>query len=715
MPCNPLDISLPQPSGPGGIPIPGFGLPFALDLDDINPFPKGFPEDLMDLLNSLQLLLPSGPLKPGLSINAGKNVFDAILKLLDHLFPFLMLYKFFLPILNLLLCIIEVLCSLTNPYKLRKAIKRLFRNCLPAFLNLFPIFALIMMLISLLLLLLRLIKYLIDYIKRLIDLILQNIRAFRKAYVDADADTIVKIANKIGSLLCIFQNLFVLLSLFGSIIQIIRDMFLRSFALPPCDNSDDGCCSTDVCPEYVQAPFTRKTGTLKYLNKVTESNLIPGLPAGFGSLSVDIRPESLQLFDEDQTIKEAFKNIYDAYDVTVSPKPIFFPTDSNYTPTTDPKQAAYTVDLRMYYSPALWGRKGHARYIRFNNVVVQNVPTTSLKQYDNSVGYIANAIITPIGGKGFEDDGTTILHGYADDGKTEISSQATLENFIHKAPKIGSGIKLLEKDGYVFEDVEYTFKPNFEVLQSKQIVVLACEPSFDIDKDFINNIIAGDMGIKLALVNNLFENNFPDPLAAIECLQTAVDGLKTNLTVEGVAVFQATTTACLERLQDNTTSALGDLFGIAVDPCQSTFTLSPSLQFTTKPIIVSVTLNDKNKTSLNENLPDDVAATVASKLKGHATVGIVGGFTYANNQFTAELTSDLPGKGELMVSYDNNIFCTNNIPEDIDVTPTHDLQIVNYEFIYAPPSGMKDLVGTGDTSEGKPRRDEGDVARDNNG
>ena len=163
-PCSPNDVSIDLPDGPSGPAIPGFGSPFALPVPDISPFPDGFPEDLLDLLDRLQLLIPPGALKPALNPNFGKDVFDAIMKLLDQFMPFLMLYKFFLPILNLIICIIEVLCALMNPFKLIRALKRLFRTCIPEFLNLFPIFALICMIISLLLLLLELILYIISQI-----------------------------------------------------------------------------------------------------------------------------------------------------------------------------------------------------------------------------------------------------------------------------------------------------------------------------------------------------------------------------------------------------------------------------------------------------------------------------------------------------------------------------------------------------------------------
>lgn len=722
MPCAPVQLNL--PSGPGGIALPGFGQAFAFNLGDLNPFPDGFPEDLMDLFDKLQMLLPSGPVKPSLNLNFGKDIFDAIMKLMDHMFPFLMLYKFFLPLLNLIICILEVLCSLTNPFKLRKSIRRLFRNCLPAFLNLFPIFALIIMIISLLLLLLALIKYLISQILKTIELILRNIRMLQKAYQHASAGNVLAIAKKLGLALCDFQNLFTLLALFSLIIQVIKDMLSVAFAIPPCEESDnDGCCTPDVCPDIVKTNYLRSTGTFQYYNQVTAQNslssIFPGVPSTFSNLNFDIRRESFQFFDDEQALIEEFRNIYDAYDVVgYNPKPVFFPTDSSYNANTAPKQAAYTIDLKMFYNPAAWGRPGSARYIRFNDCIMTAVPSPNLYNFDNSVSTKPKGVVVLAGGAGYEDDGVTRLPAYASDGVTVLANlNGTLENFIHMAPRYATNPLLLDTDGYAFKDVEYIFKPVFETLLNKQLVTSGCDPEIALDKNFINNVFAGDIAIKTALVNDtILGNNFPDPNATIMCLQSALDGLRADMSVMGVANFQTIALLCLDDLNSKTVDSLSKFIGIAIDPCQSDFKIDPKVQFTTKPIKISVTLNDRNKLPVANNLPPEVAATVISKLKADASFGTVGPFTYDGyGVFNADINSDLEGKGVLLVSYDNNVFCTNTIPTDLNIDPTHDLKSLDYSFVYTMTNkSAKNNTGTGD-ADGAPRRDEPDVSRDNSG
>lgn len=726
MPCSPNDVSIDIPDGPSGPAIPGFGPPFALKTPDISPYPDGFPEDLLDLLDRLQLLIPPGALKPALNPNFGKDVFDAIMKLLDQFMPFLMLYKFFLPILNLIICIIEVLCALMNPFKLIRALKRLFRTCIPEFLNLFPIFALICMIISLLLLLLELILYIISQILKFIEEILRNINALVKAAEDADGNSILAIAKKLGALLCIFQNLFVLLSLFAIIIQIIKDIISRLFAIPPCDDGDpsdeDNCCTPDVCPAIVkESPYTRFTGTFQYLNQVGVKTSL-ALPALFGgSFNFDVRSESWQLFDNDQEQAQKFINIIDAYDIppNIFPKPIFFPTDAAYNATTSPKQAAYTVDLKVFYNPAQWGRPGTGQYVTFKDCIVQKAPTANLSIFDNTTKSVPNGVFFLVGGTGF-DQNNAPLQGFASDGVTQIPFPATLENFFHKPGQFSADPVLLPGDGYTFFNAEYTFKPNLSVLLNKNLITLGCEPSLALNRAFINTVTVSNLGVKTKIVSDIFNlPDFPDPSATQQCLTLAIDNLRRNLTPAGVAEFQAMTDLCLGRLQKDTNNAIRKFISAGFDPCKSTFSLTPTTQFTSKPIIITVNLNDSNGITLTPKIdPEAVAKDTAANIKAHIDFGTVTPFTYDGYQsFTAELSSTKAGSGKVMISFENQTLCTNIIPADIDIDPSHVLQTIDYRFILTPFGPVVPIAptGEGDTDGVLPRRDAGDVSRDGSG
>ena len=708
MPCSPSDVSIDIPLGPSGPSIPGFGVPFSLNLPNLNPFPAGFPEDLLDLFNKLQLLIPSGALKPSLSLNFSKDIFDSILSMLDKFFPFLMMYKFFLPILNIIICIIEVLCAIPNPFKVASALIRLFTKCIPAFLLLFPIFAIIIMIISLILLLLALIEYIISQILKFILAILRNIQALSKAFQEGAGKGVLAIANKLGALLCVFQNLFVLLSIFAIIIQIIKDILAMAFSIPPCDDSDQSdaaCCNSTVCPTIVKNPYTRSTGQFKYLSQVNKSNSL--LPPEF---AIPFRNESWQLFDLQQDQITAFINIINAFDVPVDIgngppyfKPNFFPTDSVYNAQTPAKQAAYTVDLKLFYNPINWGRVGTARYVRFNNCIMSAPPSISLQEGDLSSIPITNAVISLVGGIGYEDNGTTVLTGFGPDGVSPLTIQATLENFIHTPAIIADNPTVSAADGYTFSNVEYTFKPNQPILLGKTLITAGCLPDVANAKNFINIALAGDVALKTGELNLLVNSSgFPDPAAAQQCLNTALSALRSNLTNAGVAQFQATATICLQKLKDDANSALKQLVGIGVDPCKSTFTINPAVQFTSAPIEIKVDLNEANGLSLTTGINADIGANLASRIKAYPTFGNASTFAYDGYQsFMAKITSDVPGTGETMISFDNNMLCKNTTTAPLE----HTLQTLSYQFIYAPA-----VVPTadGDQSDGsKPIRDIG--------
>lgn len=704
-PCSPNDVSIDIPSGPSGPTIPGFGQPFALKPPkELTELPDGFPEDLLDLLDKLQLLLPSGKMKPGLSPHFGKSVFDAILSLLEKFLPFLMLYKFFLPILKLIICVLEVLCSIGNTKKVIRALIKLFRDCLPPFLNLFPIFALIIMIISLILLLIALIEYIVLQIIKLILAILRNIKALKKAIQLADESSIKIIAKKLGSLLCIFQNYFALLLVFGIIFQTIKEMLGMMFAIPPCDDNSD-CCTNDVCPSIARDPFTRTTGTLKYLQEISAlpSPAIPGLPETF---SFNIREEAWQIYDANQEIQQKFINIVDGYDVTVSPKPIFFPTDTSYTGSTDPKQAAYTVDLKMWYEPSKWGRTGQDGYIVVKDCIVLEAPTRYINTYDNEKTYIESGKLKIAGGAVY-DDKDNRLKGYAEDGVTAIDGYATLNNFLHK-----SKINDIFTTGHYAVDmsnVEYTFKPVQSTLLDKGLITAGCITELAVNKAFISGMFSTDIAVKLDALNNF---SFPDTDGAQLCLTAALDLLRNDLTEEGVANFQATATACLDNLKAECVDGLSKLIDIAFDPCKSILSLSQTIQFTSKPIKVIFDLKDKNGVSLTTGLPEQTAEHVKSNLKAYPTFGKIGEISYDGSQyFTADLTSNVEGKGEITASYLNQIFCTNILPQDVNVLPKNVFQVIEYQFIYTPASSI--VTAVGDTTDGNvSRRDEGDVSLD---
>ncbi len=359
MPCDPNDNSL-NPGAHTPYPaIPGFGVPTApiqLPFSDFN-FPEGIPEDLEALVNALGLMFPSGLIKPNLD-NFSKNILDAVVSLLNQIAPYLGLYKFFLAAFNLILCIIDVLCSLLNPWKLRSAIRRLFKRCLPDFLALFPYIALIPMIIAMLLLLIALIKYLIATITAYVEEIIANLQVLNDGARLNDAEATLAAARKIASLLCLIQNLFSVLIAFAAIMQIIQDLASVQGRSTCRSGGDSECCGDDVCPPWLRNNpdgIHAFTGRLIYFKQldVDTNTLFPGIFAGALTFNA-ARAESWQF------VNPATGQVYKISDIiTEIGGNTFWPEGVSFNINSNIKQVPYFMDLRMFVNPAAFSNTSH--------------------------------------------------------------------------------------------------------------------------------------------------------------------------------------------------------------------------------------------------------------------------------------------------------------------------------------------------------------------
>lgn len=711
MPCYDSDLNIDNIDQPSGIAIPNFGVPSMAGPDIGDLLPKGMPEDLLELMNRLALLLPSNVLKPQLAFNQGKDVYDAIMKLIDQFMPFLSVYKFFLPILEMIICIIEVLCALVNPIKLIAKLKRLFRICIPQLMTLIPALAFIVMLLSLLFLILELINYLIERILQLVDLLLRNIIGLIKAFQYANEVGVLAIVQKLSEILCGFQNMFVLFEIFKTIIDVIKEILKLIFRIPPCSDSDDEspCCDPEVCPSFIKdnEEIIRGTGSLQYFNRVSLdaglTSVIPSLPTGF--LTTDTRSESWQFFDPQAPQDKEIYNITHAFDLPAGVNTIFFPTDSTYTAKTPFDQAPYTIDLRLPYNPVQWNRADNlgSRFIRIKNCIVLSAPDQTLSLYDNSTQNIPTGVISIQGGLVYEDDGRTPI--------LLNDKQATLNTFIHMNDQISTvPITLEPTDGYQFTNFEYTFKINHGILLGKSLITLGCIPSVSFDRNFINTVYGGPAqanGPQLsALVNS---DSFPDLGAAQQCLTNALTGLQNNISVAGVADFQASVMSCLDKLKNDATDAIGKLIDLGFDPYKSTFTINPDVQFTTRTIDVQVALNESSGQSLTSGMPSDSAADLAKKIKPIITFGQISNFSYDGSRFfNAKLSSKKAGIGTIKMTFDGKTFGNVIIPNDGNIPPSIEDIELPYSFVFSP---AKTPVSTGEVdTDGQPRRDESDTA-----
>lgn len=694
MPCNPLTESQfsppPPPAGSGGMApqLPSLNIPFS---------PISAP-DLTDLYNLIEFLIPPGALKVNFQPDFLNDIYGAVNDLLTKFYPFLMMYTFFLPILKLILCIIEVLCALLNPFKLPGAISTLFRVCIPEFLNLFPFFAVPIMIISLLLLILTIVEYLITRLLTIIEILIANITALGRAASRLENDSIMAIIQKVGDMTCFIQNLFIIMAPILIIIQIIKALLSLGFNIPPCSSSNSsssGCCTPDVCPAFIKdnSTITSSTGNFLYLNEVgIDSGLT--LPAGFPPIVSVIRDESWQFYDPNLPQNEQFINITQAYDLPAGTTKVFFPAGTNYTTSTSPTSVPYTINFRFFFNPALWTIANYTdikgpRYVQAINVIVQSPPTTGVLNWDNQYVAPFNGTLALVGGVMTEDDGVTSI----------LNSQnqtIPLNTFIH-TPVDNSGS--LTDDGYLFSDLTYSFNINHEILLGEALITVGCIPEVAADRDFINNTISAQFnmnGVNLAAVT------LPDVAGTQACITSAITQFTQNISVASATALQNNLTSCLNNLANQTSSALASTVAAGYDQYTSNFALDTTIQFTTRSIHVLVTLTESSGTTMTNNLPASAAATLASQLNAIVTFGNVSPFVYDGySLFIAEIQSDIPGNGTVKVSFNNNFISVLNNPTDITQTPSVNVTELDYTF-----------VASTSAPEGQPRRDAGDIARD---
>lgn len=693
MPCSPLDNSINIQPSPG-VPIPGFGIPTSpiqIPLPDID-LPLDFIEDFVDLISKLGALFPSGMFKPNSDFGMS-SVLDFIANVLNQLAPFLSFYNFIMAALNMIICIIETLCALPNPYAVASKLKKLFTECLPPFLNLFPWLALIAMILALLLLILALIIYIIQTIIAIIEDLIRNILAFADAQFRQDGTAALAIAYKIAGLLCLIENILAILLGVAALMAVIQSLMSFSGATICSDSDSSGCCPPEICPPFIKNNYEIEVedGTFIYYNKVGADLSSAGLPpilSGLLGEAIELRKERWQLYENTTDPEYSISSTITPTQAVFFGGQIFYP-DQSFEADTPPKRAPYTVDLTLEADPAVFGHPdiGGSRIFHVNDCIVVRKPRRFIYDFEKqaqSDSFIYNGVFDLEGGKVYEEDGET---QFLVDGE-----QATLNTFIHFDSLVSDSLPLLD-DGYVFENVSFIWKPQHAALAMHDLITVGCMPEVGLEKAAINAVINAE-GIESVL--DKLENApngdlvpstgiLPNVLGAQECVQNALDEFRKNITLETTAQFQATMETCLNDLADQTTAVFCGAFIAAVSQFKSTFSLDTDAQFVTRPIIISVILRDAGGTNIAANIPEGCLDSILEKIKTEVTLGETSDFEYdsKNMKFTSILTSSSSGVGELRISFDNNIFSTLNATTEFDIPSTITEDVLNYTFIDA--------------------------------
>ncbi len=683
--CDPSANNINIFPGPGTS-LPGLGLPFSIPkvpFPDV-ALPEGIPEDILDLIERIFALFPQGikfiPNADALT----KGIWDVLASLFNQLAPFLAFYKFIQALLNIILCIIDVLCALLNPWATMRAVRRLFSRCLPDFLSLFPWLALLIMILALILLLIALIKYIIEVILAYIRQILRNLEILARALTVADEEAILAAVNKLAYLLCLIEQLFAILLAIAALFAIIRplmDILGRSV----CARGRDDCCTDDFCPSFIATGGLEgnksATGQLIYFNRVEP--VLPDDPIFefLGNVSLPaLRDEKWQFIDDDPVDFE-FVEI-----ITPSPEYgfIYWPEGDTYESNANVVNVPYLLDMNIMVDPAEFGNPSDTEgYRKFSiqNIIVRQKPTTSPSTWNNSTdtGITTGSLIL-VGGKVFESD--------ENDGYTPYyigSDQATLETFISRDTLYRNTLPTID-DGYYFLDVEYTFRYNYEVLVDKKIITMMCQPDLALESAVVNAEFSDTRSAfeklgELPDIGTLTPDR-TDGTGALGCLARSLTKFRKNINAESAAVFESESTACLNDLLAEAEDFYCRGVAETVDRFQTTIELDPDIQFIEHDIDVTVQLRDKTGTQLGVGVDANLGACLADLVTGEATFGELSTFEYDGyGDFVATISSDTAGTGELTVFVRQEPVADVINRDNDDVNSEIVTRVLPYEFI----------------------------------
>ena len=685
MVCDPSSNSL-NPPNLGPPPNLGFGnifSPAQIPFPDLS-LPPGIPEDIIEILETIFARIPGGKLIPSPD-GAFDSVYDAISSLLNALSPYLAFYNFIQAILNMIICIIEVLCALMSPFKVIKAVRKLFKTCIPDFLAMFPFLALLAMILALILLLIALIEYLINTIIAMINDIIENIKNLAEAFQIGNAEGIIAITIKLSQLLCLIEQLFGLLIVFQVLFVIIKAL-AEIGGVKPCKRGDT-CCDDETCPPFIGDNADGTVGTggrLIYHRQYGLDVSSLGIP-GFENLITPLRSERWQFVD-DNNPEYPFNLIITpsggsspAFPFGVVSDSIYWPQPQTYNKDDSlTSTVPYTLDMRVVVDPAMFGHESvngdfsGERAFQINDIIVSRQPYNGVFDHENDLQLSSSfgnsdGTLRLIGGKVFEDDGTT---SFNIDGV-----QASLDTFIHRDSVTSSQLPSFE-DGYQFSDITWNMKINHAVLMKYQIITAGCIPEIQAESEIMDATIPTTASPIVQI------GALPDLDTALECLGSAISTFRQDMSIENAAIFQDSVVGCLEDLRDQSIEVFTKALISGVSIYKSDVEVNPEIQFVNRPIKLSVRLKDAGGNELGNTIPEASQGEVASLLDAQVTFGNVSGFTYDGySLFVADITSDTAGTGTAQVSFNGNFFSEVLNRENDDVPSEISIITLPYEFV----------------------------------
>lgn len=688
--CSPLENNINITPGP---PLPGLqGFGFDLNLGLPQPaLPEGIPEDILSWLRKLRFKFPGlGNLQSYVD-SLSQTVSKIISDLLSYLNVFLGFYLFALAIIELIMCVINVLCSLPNMWATIRAVKKLIRKCLPLFISIcFPYFVLLNLLLSLLAILLALIEYIILMIRRLIEQILKNLKKLYTALTKGNTAAGLAIVNKIANLLCLFEQIFLFLEIIFAVFELITSAWSKT--IKGCGKKGSaGADDSTVCSEFLSDPTSQDvvdpeihvTRVASTAGKLWYCKQTYGSYSFLPTASGEIRKELVYLFDNSLITDLKFKNIIKSNGFT------FFPFDKVITPALDLTKKPYLVDLTVMANP---GDGNGTRLIEVKDITVTTVTTTAQKEVISFSG--GSQVVNQT-----DPDGILVLSGgssvdsFGYNGKT--IEQILRGSEAQPDPDIGTSAYL------EFTGIEHALKANYNALAEYGLITMNCFPSIGMEQDMLEATFP--KGLTTVIPDYV---TIPNISKTIEDLQVAFNTYRASIDEDSTNKFGADLENIMNQLQADASNSYCQSISAMMNETSMTISLSPDLQFINNNIQVGVIPSDASGRTFSDMVgsftpPESCLSNLASKFKAETTFGQASDFIYDGyGQFVSNISSEIAGSGEVKVYFDGNQIVTIIKSDDMDVQPITDDSGKPYTF-----------VGFDSNNAGAPRRDESDTSR----
>ncbi len=670
--CDPISNNFnPGPIGPPLPGPPGFGLDISFPEIPLG-LPEGIPEDILSWLSRLKFAIPGGGFLQDTLDGLTKKITSIISSVLGYLNVAVGWYLFILAIIELILCIIKVLCAMPKPWSVVKAVKRLIRKCMPIFISIcFPFFALLLLLMSLIAILIALIEYIISLIKRLIEQIKKNLAKLKKLYATGrigQTATVLAIISKLSNLICLFEAIFTFLGAISAILEIITSKWSKILRGCSSKSGPGGDDLDIVCAKFMSNPIEKVSedleiwksrvqsdsgnATIWYMNELYAS--FPLAPAQL----FKVRAEAIYLQNNALIEELKFKNI-----ISENGFP-FFPFDKVISKDIDYTLKPYTIDLYITKNP---GDGYGLRKIQFTDVTV----TYAILDAVTNASALGVQTLTR------NDNGYLILSGGA-----SVDGYGYTDHTIDELLRMpaGNAPSVTGYDEYL--NIDYSLKINYEALAQYMLITFNCFPSVDAEQAFLEQTFA--KAFNFALPDFI---TVPDIDTAITGLTQCFSTFKSNVSPDTVDTFGTCMEDILNDLLSQANNTYCQMLALSLDKNNMPITIDPEMQFTGEAIKVSVAPTDQSGKTLLDiiggNTPSaECMASIASKFRGDASFGNISGFSYDGyGNFIADITSEEMGDGYLSVYYDDELIVVMIKPDDLNIQPTFDTTPISYSFI----------------------------------